>query len=724
LDGGFPTGEAGDFAPFLQFTVLSNAPPFVTITNPVEGAELDAGVEIVLAAEASDADGSITNVDFYAGTSEPLALLGSDTTAPYSVPWTTLNSNAAAVYTIRAIATDDTGQTSQDEIEVTVLPAFVELVSTAVGDGADVEMREQSNDSANSADMNVRTSPNGDRNEIIGLRFDLSGRTLANLNNVKLNLISYRFDTSTRYIRVYGVAQGTAAPEGSYTTENWDETAMGTFGTMPGLLATDGNELTQSIDTTNVTDLGQITVPSSSPKGGAVTFDTPALTTFIQNYSGSSKVTLLIAAGTPLSSGQFRIASKEATALDGGTPTGDAGDFAPYLEFQNLPSQPPEVTLTNPLDGATLDGGVEVILGADATDNDGSVTNVAFYAGTAEPLTFLGSDTTPPYSQAWTPIAVNPLNAYTIRVVATDDAGFSASDTISVTVTDPTLTAVTTAVGGGADTELREQDDPNAARNTVTDLNVRFNGTDRNEVVGLKFDLTGYTLAELNNVTINVVNYRTNDTHTIDVYGVTQGATGGTGAFSTETWADSGGSTITAWGDLPGLLVSDGNVATASLDTNNLTLLVDGLTTTTLDEGTVQPFSSAALTSFVQTYSGSSLVTFLLASGDPADGGQFRFASKEASSLTTLSGSAGDFAPYLSFTVGAVVSPPLEYSITGGGTGIEFSWAGSGFKLQSQTNNLGTGLSTNWVDYPGGNTSPVPVPIDEANGAVFFRLTQ
>jgi len=32
------------------------------------------------------------------------------------------------------------------------------------------------------------------------------------------------------------------------------------------------------------------------------------------------------------------------------------------------------------------------------------------------------------------------------------------------------------------------------------------------------------------------------------------------------------------------------------------------------------------------------------------------------------------------------------------------------------------GLGTNWVDYPGGGTNPVDVPIDRLNKAVFFRL--
>ena len=42
--------------------------------------------------------------------------------------------------------------------------------------------------------------------------------------------------------------------------------------------------------------------------------------------------------------------------------------------------------------------------------------------------------------------------------------------------------------------------------------------------------------------------------------------------------------------------------------------------------------------------------------------------------------------------------------------------------LQAQTNNLTTGVSSNWGDYPAGNVSPVIVDMDAANGSVFFRL--
>jgi len=71
--------------------------------------------------------------------------------------------------------------------------------------------------------------------------------------------------------------------------------------------------------------------------------------------------------------------------------------------------------------------------------------------------------------------------------------------------------------------------------------------------------------------------------------------------------------------------------------------------------------------------------------------------------------------------IGGTTQPTLSF--VNNGISLTFSWTpASGFKLQSQTNSLNVGLTSNWGDYPGGGTPPVNVPIDPAQGTVFFRL--
>ena len=56
---------------------------------------------------------------------------------------------------------------------------------------------------------------------------------------------------------------------------------------------------------------------------------------------------------------------------------------------------------------------------------------------------------------------------------------------------------------------------------------------------------------------------------------------------------------------------------------------------------------------------------------------------------------------------------------------LQISWPAdhTGWQLQSQTNNLTSGLGTNWVNMPGSDlTNQMTVPLNSTNGSVFFRL--
>jgi chitinase len=86
-------------------SVQGDSPPVVALTQPTNGATFTAPATVNLAATASDADGSVTKVEFFNGA----AKLGEDTTAPYSFTW---GSVAAGTYTLTARATDNLGATT------------------------------------------------------------------------------------------------------------------------------------------------------------------------------------------------------------------------------------------------------------------------------------------------------------------------------------------------------------------------------------------------------------------------------------------------------------------------------------------------------------------------------------------------------------------------------------------------------------------------------------
>lgn len=96
--------------------------PIVAITNPPNGTLFDEGEEFTIEAEAQDADGTVSQVEFFVGTNEPLTSIGVDTTAPYSAQFTPPILGTFATYTIRAVATDNNNNTSQATINVTARP--------------------------------------------------------------------------------------------------------------------------------------------------------------------------------------------------------------------------------------------------------------------------------------------------------------------------------------------------------------------------------------------------------------------------------------------------------------------------------------------------------------------------------------------------------------------------------------------------------------------------
>ena len=89
----------------LTTTDSNNAAPTVSLTSPASGTPYTAPASVQLSATASDSDGSISKVDYYAGTN----LIGTATTSPYNASWSNVSSGN---YTITAVATDNQGTTT------------------------------------------------------------------------------------------------------------------------------------------------------------------------------------------------------------------------------------------------------------------------------------------------------------------------------------------------------------------------------------------------------------------------------------------------------------------------------------------------------------------------------------------------------------------------------------------------------------------------------------
>jgi regulation of enolase protein 1 (concanavalin A-like superfamily) len=95
----------------------SNDPPAVSVTAPANGAKFTAPATMTISATATDPEGRMASVDFYAGTT----LIRRDTTAPYSTSWST---STAGTHSLTAVAHDQDGGTSTSgAVSVTVQSA-------------------------------------------------------------------------------------------------------------------------------------------------------------------------------------------------------------------------------------------------------------------------------------------------------------------------------------------------------------------------------------------------------------------------------------------------------------------------------------------------------------------------------------------------------------------------------------------------------------------------
>jgi hypothetical protein len=102
---------------FEEGPIPSNAAPQVVLTSPVIGTPPLAPATFTLGASASDSDGTIAAVEFYAGTT----LLATVATAPFTASWPDV---AAGSYTLTARAIDDLGAaTTSAPVIVTVAPS-------------------------------------------------------------------------------------------------------------------------------------------------------------------------------------------------------------------------------------------------------------------------------------------------------------------------------------------------------------------------------------------------------------------------------------------------------------------------------------------------------------------------------------------------------------------------------------------------------------------------
>jgi uncharacterized protein (DUF2141 family) len=377
-------------------TAPGDIPPSVGITAPANNAAFTAPATISITASASDSDGTVSRVDFYQGST----LLGSDTTAPYAFSWPNV---PAGTYTLTAVATDNgNASTSSAPVTVTVSGAASTLPAgwsdadigatgaaggasysggtfTVTGAGADVW------GSADALHYAWR-SMTGDGTIVARVA------TIQNVNAWTKAGVMIRNSTSPSAAQAFMLVAASSAKGAPFQRRVSDgNTSVSTAG--PLVTAPYWVKLVRA---------GSLITGYASPDG----------TTW-----------------TPVGSDTFTIGSTILIGLGVSSHVAGTSATATFDNVTVTPASlvPPTVSLTSPANGATYTAPASIPLAANASDSDGTVTQVQFFAGS----TLLGTDTSSPYGLTWSSV---PAGSYTLTAVATDNDGQTTTSS-SVTVT-------------------------------------------------------------------------------------------------------------------------------------------------------------------------------------------------------------------------------------------------------------------------------------------------
>jgi hypothetical protein len=429
----------------VNITVGDNTPPTVSITSPASGATFDPPASITINATASDADGNITQVQFYQGS----VSLGIDTSSPYSASWTNV---AAGVYALTAVATDNEGAstTSTPAINITVngsTPTGNLALSQPVTASSSESGLPASNAVDGSTESRWSSASNGTQwiyvelaatytidHVILEWEYAHSTEYQIQVSSDASNWINVYSTTSgdggtdditftaanARYVRIYSTVGRTT--EWNISMFELEVYGMSGSNTPPTVSITSPEQSATYDEPVNVT----ITADAA---------DTDGTIAQVQFYQGSTSLAIDTSSPysytwTSVGAGNYALTAV-ATDDDGATTTS-----TPAVNITVNANQAPTVSITSPSTGATYDEPASVTINATASDVDGSIAQVQFYQGS----TSLGVDTSSPFSYTWTSVAEG---SYALTAVATDDDGASTASTpaINITVNSATPTS-------------------------------------------------------------------------------------------------------------------------------------------------------------------------------------------------------------------------------------------------------------------------------------------
>ncbi len=381
--GNQPASHSG---PWQEWTFVDscmssgNQDPSVTLISPLNNAQLTAQTDITLAANASDKDGSIQHVEFFIN-QQSIAVVD---TAPYQINWTTVLGN----YTITATATDNENATKTDVVNISVVSASENLAPS------------------------------------ISISSPTSDTPISEGDTVTITANAEDKDGSVTQVEFFVDNQLIATSSSAPFTAQWTSTA--------------GNHQITAKATDNensTTTSSAITLSVDDVIVGGGCGDIPTF------KSGTDYL-----AGDLVESNNHKyrcdVAGWCSSSSDWAYKPGEGQYWTDAWTDLGICAIAPDVKITSLNAQQTVLAGTTLTIDADATDADGTIEQVSFYAN--EQL--IDTDLTAPYSTQW---LASDLGNTTIKAVATDNEANTNEASATVTVSDQALvTSLTSPTSG------------------------------------------------------------------------------------------------------------------------------------------------------------------------------------------------------------------------------------------------------------------------------------
>ena len=452
-------------------TIATNVRPTVALTAPAAGSAYVHPATITLAANASDADGSVVRVEFYTGAT----LIETDTTSPYSLAW------AAPVgsHTLTARAYDNTnGQTTSASRTISVSHVGAISFSPAsviTGQAAIVTVNGSSSCGALQLDYGDGTvntyaltglptsqshtwTTAGTKTITATGQGNCTGQSSATLSvatnpvpSVSLtapaNGSAYTAPATITMTATASDAHGIARVEfysgttllGTDTSAPysfaWPNVAYGTYSVSARAVDAYGGAASTSAVSVTVRDIVSVSVspsPLTAGDQGTVTVTGSTTCGAVTIDYGDGTANTYAITGFPI--------SRTHTWATGGTKTITAtgqGNCGGQASTSINVNRRPVVTLTSPINGDTFVGPANIALTANASDPDGSISYVAFYGAGM----LLTTDYAAPYTYTWNNVGTGSM---TIWAVAVDNSGAADSMGATISVVNPGPSRLTT----------------------------------------------------------------------------------------------------------------------------------------------------------------------------------------------------------------------------------------------------------------------------------------